>query len=293
MWIFKIIFLFIIAIIVWHFSTIKWKDIYTLTFCFGRKGQGKSSILAMDAYEGFKDNWTVFTQEHLTFQIRDKKTRKIVTYSTLPLDPVHIYDYPYPPRSLILVDEASLIWSNRDFANKSKAEQLRRTVEWFQQQRKKQCRVILYSVSFDVDKKIRDQCDRMILVRKYFRILSVGRIMHREPVVVHPVGESPASVQEDIIEEPPIRWIFGGLRLCFIPKWTRYFDSFRMVVDSSGSAESPPSPYPAVALRAEYPVDVPDVSSASSSQLVEPRILFENKARRGLFSRKRNRMKTT
>lgn len=53
----------IFLILVWHFTTLNWKDIYTLTFCFGRKGRGKSTLLARDAYEGFKDNWTVYTQE--------------------------------------------------------------------------------------------------------------------------------------------------------------------------------------------------------------------------------------
>lgn len=225
-------------IFLWHFTTLNWRDKYTLTFCFGRKGQGKSTLLARDAYEGLKENWTVYSQELLSFKIKDKVSHKKVVKSTIPFEPDHIYDYTFPAGSLILIDEASLIWSNRDFSLKSKQEQLKRTIEWFQQQRKLKCKVILYSVSFDIDKKIRDMCDRMVLVRKYFRVLSVGRILHREPIVVHPLGDAPASIQEDILEEPPIKWVFGGIRVTFIPKWAKYFDSFRMVVDTSETTSS-------------------------------------------------------
>lgn len=220
---------------IWHFSTLNWRDIYTLTMVFGRKGRGKSTMLCQDAYRGFRNGWKVYTQEKLSFQIRDKKTRKKITYVTETFDPAIISTYEFPPRSLILVDEASLIkgWSNRDFRDTPKA-----TIEWFQQMRKHQCRCILYSVSFDLDKKIRDCCDNMILVNKYFRVFAVGRVLHREPVIVHPVGDSPASIQDDIIEEPPVKWIFGGIRILFIPKWSKYFDSFRMVVQNGQSLRS-------------------------------------------------------
>ena len=33
--------------IIWHFSTLKWRDFYTLTFCFGRKGQASTRVITL------------------------------------------------------------------------------------------------------------------------------------------------------------------------------------------------------------------------------------------------------
>ena len=295
MWLFKIIFYLISLILIWHFTTLKWRNPYKFFFYFGKKGVGKSTTLSKIAYENIKKGHPVYSQELLTFQIRDKKTHKKGPVSTIPFEPTHIYDYTYPAGSVILIDEASLLWSNRDVFNSDKAskKQMKRVIEWFQQMRKFKVSVHMFSVSFDIDKKLRDLCDEMYICNKILRCWTICRHVVRKPVIVHPQGEAPASIQEDIIEDGLLLAPFGGMRVTFIPYWSRYFDSFRVVVDSSGSDGSPSTLYPADALRVMLPVEVPDISSASSTQLVEPRILFENRTRRGLFSRKRNRMKTT
>lgn len=228
-----ILFGFICLILIWHFTTLKYLNPYKLLFYFGKKGSGKSTLLSKIAYENLKKGKTVYSQEIMEFKIRTKPFHKKEYFSTVSFEPSRIYSYSFSPGSVILIDEASLLWSNRDFKNFDKG-----IVEWFQQQRKYKVSVHLFSVSFDIDKKIRDLCDEMYIVQKFLRVFSVARHVVRKPVIVHPVGDAPASIQDDIIEDGLLLAPFGGMKFTFIPKWTKYFDSFRVVVSSS----NPPSP---------------------------------------------------
>lgn len=223
----KIIFGIIILILIWHFTTRKYINPYKLVFYFGKKGSGKSTLLSKIAYENLKKGKMVYTQDVLSFPIRTKAFHKKVILSTIQFDPIHIYDYSFPSGSVILIDEASILpgWSNRDFKNSDK-----RLIAWFQQQRKYKVTVHLFSVSFDIDKKIRDLCDEMFIVQKFARVLSIARHVVRKPIIVHPMGDSPASIQDDIIEDGLLLAPFGGMRVTLIPKWTKYFDSFAEVV---------------------------------------------------------------
>lgn len=223
--IFKVILGIVAFILIWHFTTKKYLNPYKLYFYFGKKGSGKSTLLAKLAYEGLKKGHTVYSQEVMSFKIRTKAFHKKELVSTIPFEPRNIYDITYPVGSVILIDEASLLWSNRDFKTFDK-----KIVEWFQQQRKYKVSVHLFSVSFDIDKKIRDLCDEMFIVRKYMRVLSIARHVVRKPIIVHPMGDAPASIQDDIIEDGLLLAPFGGMKVTLIPKWTKFFDSFRVVV---------------------------------------------------------------
>lgn len=214
-------------ILFWHFTTLKFRNPYKLLFFFGKKGSGKSTLLCKYAYESFKKNQNFYSQELIQIPVRTKAFHKKELKSSIPFEPTNLFNTTFAPNSVVAVDEASLLWSNRDFKTIDK-----RTIEWFQQQRKHKVTVLLFSVSFDIDKKIRDLCDEMYIVQKFARVISVARHVVRKPIIVHPMGDSPASIQDDIIEDGILLAPFGGMKITFIPKWTRYFDSFRMVVDS-------------------------------------------------------------
>lgn len=234
----KIIGILFLLILFWHFTTLKYRNPYKLLFYFGKKGSGKSTLLSKIAYENLKKGKTVYSQEVMSFKVRTKAFSKKVVLSTIPIEPYYIYNYTFPTGSVILIDEASLLWSNRDFANKN----LKPVIEWFQQQRKYKVTVHLFSVSFDIDKKIRDLCDEMFIVQKFMRVLTVARHVVRKPVIVHPQGDAPASIQDDIIEDGLLLAPFGGMKLSFIPRWSKHFDSYRIVVSSSKPNPSPIQP---------------------------------------------------
>lgn len=220
-----LIYLFLGLIVIglfWHFTTKKFIQPWKLYFYFGKKGSGKSTLLTKIAYENLKKGKIVYSTESLSFKIKDKKTHKVLNFETEYFEPNLIYTYSFVPNSVILIDEASLLWSNRDFKKMD-----RRIVEWFQLQRKFKVSVHLFSVSFDIDKKIRDLCDDMFLCTKFARVWSVARHVVRKPVIVHPVGDAPSTITDDIVEDGLLLAPFGGMRITFIPHWVRYFDSFR------------------------------------------------------------------
>lgn len=215
-----------ILILIWHFTTRAYQNPYIFTFYFGRKGAGKSTLLTKLAYEYLKKGKKVYSTEYIKFDMEDKKKNKVFTLETIPIVASDIPYTSFPPESVILIDEASLIWSNRDFADKKKKDTLKAMAEFMQLQRRHKLIIHMFSVSFDVDKKIRDQCDEMRIVTKFARVFVFAKRLIRKPIVVHPVGDSPATIQEDILSDPVIFYPFGGLMTAFIPRWSKFYKSY-------------------------------------------------------------------
>lgn len=214
------ILLFIVIVIVllslFTYFTREYVNPYKLIFVFGKKGSGKSTLLTKLSQRYLKNKWTVYSTEV------DKNSTDIKW-----LNPRRLYDYEFPPHTCIFIDEASLIWDNRDFKTMDK-----KIIEWFRYQRHHKCRVYLFSQSWDVDLKIRSLCDEFYLVRKYLRVFVVGSRIIRKPVVVHPSSEAPARIDDDMIVDPPFMAFFGGKIFAFIPYWAKFFDSHKAPVEA-------------------------------------------------------------
>lgn len=200
----------------WHLATKKYINPYKLVFIFGKKGSGKSTHLSKLAFKSLIKNKKVYSTEHIEFDYKGKH------YSTIDFNPRYIYTYEFAIGSVILIDEVSLIWSNRDFARMDP-----KVIEWFRYQRHYKISCYLYSQSFDIDKKLRDLTDDFQLVTKFARVWSISRHMVRKPVVVHPSAEAPARIDDDIIEDGLLLAPFGGMSIAFIPYWAKLFDSFK------------------------------------------------------------------
>lgn len=199
-----------------HLVTRRFLNPHRLIFVFGRKGAGKSTVLTKIAYRYLRQGREVYSTEELSFKIKGE------IKSTLKIEPKKIYLYQFQPGSVILIDEVSLIWDNRNFKSMDP-----KVVEWFRYQRHYKVRTYLFSQTFDIDKKLRDLSDDMYLVNKFFRVWAVARHMVRKPVVVHPSAESPARIDDDIIEDGLLLAPFGGCIIAFIPHWAKLFDSFK------------------------------------------------------------------
>lgn len=191
--------------------TRKYVNPYKLIFVFGKKGSGKSTLLTKLAYKYDKRGWTVYTTEKLSGLLNIDNPKKI-------------FDIDFPQKSCIFIDEVSLIWDNRDFKKMDP-----KVIEWFRYQRHHHCRVYFFSQTFDIDKKLRDLADDMYLVNKYLRVFVAARHIIRKPVVVHPGPESPARIDDDMVVDGPLLWLFGGLITAYIPYWSKRFDSFKLV----------------------------------------------------------------
>ena len=118
------------------------KNPYTLKVIVGSKGSGKSLLLAKIAND---HRGQVYSNMGIGFDLEPEYWKQT-----------------FPPDSLVLIDEIGVIHSNRDF--KSMPYQ---AIEWYKMQRKNRLTVVVSSQTMDIDKKIRDLADRIILVRRH------------------------------------------------------------------------------------------------------------------------------
>lgn len=192
----------------WHFLTISYLNPYKLTLIFGKKGSGKTTNLVKLALK-HRNKWNVFSSEDLNLDF-------VTVFNAS-----EIGTYDFPENSLILVDEVGMIWDNRNFKKFDNA-----TRDFFKLQRHHKCKVILFSQSFDVDKKIRDLTDNMYLQVNVGRVFSYGKRINRHIVLTEATSEQASSISENLSFDSFLLFWCGSRTLTFIPKYKKYFDSF-------------------------------------------------------------------
>lgn len=206
LFLFKLFFWLCVAILIWHFLTKKYLNPYKLTMVFGKKGSGKSTLMVRMAYEYLAMGWTVFCTERLDGCI-------YINYKDIGFKEI-------PPQSLLLVDEVGMIWDNRNY--KDFKPEVR---DWFKLQRHYKVKVVLFSQTFDIDKKLRDLTDDMYLCSNVLRVFSWAKRITRRVVLVQPGPDTPARIDEELKYDPLFWWPFGSRILTFIPQWAPFFDS--------------------------------------------------------------------
>lgn len=204
--IFNVCFWMFVVMFIFHVATKKYLNPFKLTMVFGKKGSGKSTLMVRMAYEYLADGWTVFCTERLDGCIH-------INYEDIGFKNI-------PPYSLLLVDEVGMIWDNRNFKN-FKPE----VRDWFKLQRHYKVKVVLFSQTFDIDKKLRDLTDDMFLCTNVLRVFSWAKRITRKVVLVQPGPDSPARIDEELAYDSFIFWPFGSRILTFIPRWAPFFDS--------------------------------------------------------------------
>lgn len=213
--------------------TRRFNNPYTLDVYFGKKGCGKSTTLNKLAFKYYKKGWTCFCDRGDSFQSFVRT-----------IDASKMYQYKYPPNSVIFVGEANLYWDNRDFKDFPKEMQ-----RFFRMQRHKRVKVILFSQTYDTDKKIRDLADRLYIVRKRFKMWSCCAPYVKVPKII-PASETrdTARMADDFLK---ISIFTLQHVITFIPAWIGNFDSFgdaygpEVRVDLTLAPPKPPQEPPA------------------------------------------------
>lgn len=192
---------------VYHFLTRKYLNPYKLYLIFGKKGSGKSTLLTKLAVQARKSGKTVYTTEYIpdTYQIS--------------IDDIGIYDFE--KGSVLLVDEVGMKWDNRKYKEFKDFHR-----DFFKLQRHYNLTVYLFSQTFDVDKKIRDLTDNMYLCKRFMRVFSIARKIDRTVVLNNSTAEAPSSIDENLTFVPI--FLPGAVKVTYIPKYTKYFDSFNV-----------------------------------------------------------------
>lgn len=141
-------FLFVLLIIL-YILDLRLINPYKLYVIIGNKGTGKTAYMTSLAYKYAKKKYNVYTN----FGI----------FSSLPLN---YWEYNFPPRSVIFVDEVGLVHDNRAFKTFPQE-----CAEFYKYQRKNKLIIYLASQTIDIDKKIRDLADYHILLKRFLPVV--------------------------------------------------------------------------------------------------------------------------
>lgn len=196
-----------VSLFLFYFFTDKYLNPYKLVMIFGKKGAGKTSLLVKLALKFQRKGIPVYSTEKLP--------------GCFLVDPKDIGFYEFQRDSVLLIDEVSLVWGNRDFKTFHKDVE-----EWFRLQRHRRVRVYMFSQTFDVDKKIRDLTDELYLIEKRFRVFSYGKRIIKRITLTVPTGDAPSKIAEQLVFDSFLFSFWGARLLTYIPRYVNYYDSF-------------------------------------------------------------------
>lgn len=198
--------LILMAAILWLDSTSrKYRNPYKLKMYFGKKGCGKTTHIVKESIKYMRKGVPVYTTEYVP--------------GTYHIDYTDIGRVQFPRGAVIFVDEVGMIWDNREFKSFSKDVR-----NYFKLQRHYGHTVYLYSQCFDIDKKLRDLCDELYIMKSYFNCISVCKRIKKDLTIVEAHGEAESRITDDLKVVP---WIVPGSRkFTYLPKFHKFFDSF-------------------------------------------------------------------
>ena len=199
------------------FLNYKYRNPYKCIFIFGKKGAGKSCFMVRQMHRYLRRGWNVYTD------MADVKIPgvRIISVSDLA-------SFRPEPRSLLCLDEVGITMDNRSF--KSFPPGLR---DFFKYVRKMQIVVIMNSQAYDVDKKVRDTTDSMLLLQSIGSLFCIARPIHRSITLTAPSAESESRIA-DVLR---FSWVFDW-RVYYMPAYFRYFDSKAMPARSEVAYET-------------------------------------------------------
>lgn len=185
--------------------TKKWMNPYRLYLVFGKKGSGKSTYLVKLAIKYQKKGFIVYTN------MPDMMVNGVRYF-----DIDNLGEFVPIAHSLLLVDEVGMIWDNRNFRNFKPSVR-----DFFKLQRHYKVITYLASQTFDIDKKLRDLTDGMILNVNVLNVFSIGKTIKRKITLTESTSEAESRIAEDLKFTPFWNW-----RYTYIPKWSKYFNSY-------------------------------------------------------------------
>lgn len=183
----------------------RWANPYKLIFIFGKKGAGKSCLMVREMLRHMKRGWNIYTD-----------MSDIAISGVRIINGSELAAFVPEANSCIFLDEVGVSFDNRSF--KSFPPGLR---DFFKFQRKYKCKVYMNSQAFDVDKKIRDVTDSMILQTSIANCISVSRPIKRKITLTEPSADSESRIADKLEFCKLWNWKFY-----WMPKYHKYFDSF-------------------------------------------------------------------
>lgn len=185
----------------------KYRNPYKCIFVFGKKGAGKSCFMVRQMHKYLRKGWHVYTDME---DVRIPGVRII--------DIKDLSAFRPEPRSLVCLDEVGISMDNRNY--KSFPPGLR---DFFKYARKMQVSIIMNSQAYDVDKKVRDTTDGMLLLQSVGSLFCLARPILRSVTLTEPSAEAESRIADFL----RFAFIFDW-KIYYMPAYFRYFDSKAM-----------------------------------------------------------------
>lgn len=189
------------------FLNLRYQNPYKCIFIFGKKGAGKSCYMVRQMHRYLRKGWNVYTD------MEDIKIPGVRIVSVAALA-----SFRPEPHSLLCLDEVGITMDNRSF--KTFPPGLR---DFFKYVRKMQIVVIMNSQAYDVDKKVRDTTDSMLLLQSLGSLFCLARPICRSITLTEPSADSESRIADVLRFSSFLSW-----RLYYMPSYFRYFDSKAM-----------------------------------------------------------------
>ena len=198
-----LVILLVIALCV--FLSIKYSNPYKLLFIFGKKGAGKSTLMVKHMIKDQKRGWTIYTDME-SIRLEGARVIKVAD----------LKDHIPPPHSAVYLEEVGLTFDNRKF--KDFDDGYNRLMKFL---RKHKLKMYMNSQAFDVDVKIRNLTDGMVLCTAFLNCISVVRPIRRSVTLTAPTGDSESRIADKLQFDRIWNW-----QLVWMPRYFKYFDSF-------------------------------------------------------------------
>lgn len=189
------------------FLNSRYRNPYKCIFVFGKKGAGKSCFMVRQMHRYLRRGWNVYT---------DMADVRIPGVRIVALD--SFSSFRPEPHSLVCLDEVGISMDNRSY--KSFPPGLR---DFFKYARKMEIVIIMNSQAYDVDKKVRDTTDSMILLQSIGALFCIARPIRRTITLTAPSAEAESRIADTLRFSSVFSW-----RFYYMPSYFRYFDSKSM-----------------------------------------------------------------
>lgn len=201
----KLIILVFVLIVAFNLYTRKFRNPYKLIFIFGKKGAGKSTLMVKEMLRHSKRGWTIYTD-----------MEDCIVPGARIIKALDLAKFTPPPRSCLFLEEVGITFDNRNY--KSFDAGLR---DFYKFMRKYKCKCYMNSQSYDVDKKIRDVVDSMVLQTSIADCIAISRPILKSVTLTEPSAEAESRIAEKLKFAGIWHWKF-----MWMPRYHKFFDSF-------------------------------------------------------------------
>lgn len=181
---------------------------YHMAMIIGKPGSGKSTLMVKTILKCKKKGAVCYCNEPV---IAQKLGINYISINDLAKSGIN--------HCCLFIDEAGIDLDNRSYKTFSKE-----LAAWFKLYRHNKIHIWLFSQTFDIDKKVRDLCDRFSILKQRLGVFCFERHIDIVIKLIQADGNSKEGYIVDDLEKRKL--ISGGLSIHFLPRWWRKFDSF-------------------------------------------------------------------